>query len=80
MHGRGRTAPHLDGIDLRMALGAPLSVAVAGVLRHSSKTTAMSAVVDAPLAQVAIGSRVTLTWRDLPEGVALPRFMLESSK
>jgi uncharacterized OB-fold protein len=36
----------------------------------------VSAVVDAPLDRIAIGSRVSLVWQDLPDGVTLPRFKL----
>lgn len=36
----------------------------------------VSAIVDAPLEEIAIGSPVTLVWQDLPDNVALPRFRL----
>lgn len=39
----------------------------------------VSAVVGAPLEQVAIGAKVSLVWQDLPEGVSLPRFKLEGT-
>lgn len=36
----------------------------------------VSAVIDAPVTQIEIGSRVHLRWQDLPDGVSLPRFIL----
>jgi uncharacterized OB-fold protein len=36
----------------------------------------VSAVVGAPLAQVAIGAKVALSWQDLAEGISVPRFTL----
>ena len=41
----------------------------------------VSAIIGAPLDQVAIGARVTLSWQDLPEGGAsLPRFRLQEAR
>ena len=40
----------------------------------------VSAIVDAPIDQVEIGSRVALVWQDLPEGVTLPRFRLSDDE
>ncbi|WP_244135772.1 MULTISPECIES: Zn-ribbon domain-containing OB-fold protein [Burkholderia] len=39
----------------------------------------VSAIVGAPLEDVTIGSRVSVTWQDLSDGVALPRFALIAS-
>jgi uncharacterized OB-fold protein len=36
----------------------------------------VSALIDAPIDQVEIGSRVDLCWQDMPDGVTLPRFRL----
>ena len=40
----------------------------------------VSAVVDAPIAQVEIGSRVSLVWQVLPDGVTVPRFRLSDDQ
>ena len=40
----------------------------------------VSAIVDAPIDQVEIGSRVALVWQDLPDGVVLPRFRLSDDE
>lgn len=39
----------------------------------------ISAIVGAPPEDIKIGSRVSLSWQDLPDGVALPRFVLAPS-
>ncbi len=36
----------------------------------------VSALIGAPLAQVAIAAKVSLIWQDLPDGISLPRFKL----
>lgn len=40
----------------------------------------VSAVIDSPIEQVEIGSRVALAWQDLPDGVTLPRFRLSDDE
>lgn len=40
----------------------------------------VSAIIDAPIDQVEIGSRVALIWQDLPDGVTLPRFRLSDDE
>ena len=36
----------------------------------------VSAIIDAPLDRIAIGSRVALVWQDLPGVASIPRFIL----
>jgi uncharacterized protein len=49
---------------------AVISLPDAGAVRLVSN------VVDAPVAEIRVGSEVQVVWEDAPEGVVLPRFVL----